>query len=217
MRYLVCRRTRPGRSRASRPRQRGPPCARYLVSGSAHFTMPIPARTGDCAVAGGWPATSPAWCGGIRDIASIKRAQLTSLWSPMGLPEAALPPRALCQANVPSVTQRPSPVRLHPCVWFVETLGSFPTHAQSSGEPSGLRSLTGHRRPPLTCLPAAQRHSSRSLPSCQRSAQVVRSSANLIAPTAKKRHRSESLHTISTPSASALHTRQWLRGTASLR
>jgi len=29
-----------------RPRQRGPPCARHVVSRSADFTIPIPARTG---------------------------------------------------------------------------------------------------------------------------------------------------------------------------
>ena len=37
---------RVGVSRTDRPRQRSPPCARLLVSRSAHFTMPTPARTG---------------------------------------------------------------------------------------------------------------------------------------------------------------------------
>ena len=46
MRYLVHRRSGLGMLRASRPRQRSPPCAHRLVSGSAHFTKPIPARTG---------------------------------------------------------------------------------------------------------------------------------------------------------------------------
>jgi hypothetical protein len=30
-----------------RPRQRGPPCARYVASGSTHFAVPIPARMGN--------------------------------------------------------------------------------------------------------------------------------------------------------------------------
>src|SRR6266705_1663728 len=46
MRYLVHgHHAEMGMLRVNRPRQRSLPCARYLVSRSAHFTMPMPART----------------------------------------------------------------------------------------------------------------------------------------------------------------------------
>jgi hypothetical protein len=46
MRYLVDPCAGIEMMRVDRPRQRSPPCARYLVSRSAHFTIAIPARTG---------------------------------------------------------------------------------------------------------------------------------------------------------------------------
>jgi hypothetical protein len=46
MRYLYRRAGQVTSRRADRPRQRGPPCARYAVSRSAHFTMPIPPARG---------------------------------------------------------------------------------------------------------------------------------------------------------------------------
>jgi len=62
MRDLGHRRTGLGMLRANRPRQRSSPCARYLVSGSAHSTVPMPARAGSdvslTSVQGrAWPTT----------------------------------------------------------------------------------------------------------------------------------------------------------------
>src|SRR6516165_610312 len=46
MRYLCRRIWQVAPRRADRQRQRGPPCARHVVSRSAHFTMPIPPARG---------------------------------------------------------------------------------------------------------------------------------------------------------------------------